>query len=65
MKASSSPFWVKIDEKKEHHPTCPLVPRRGRRVYYLGKMYDALKLLKPASIRAYKDSHQFSCKIQA
>jgi hypothetical protein len=64
MKASGSPIGVKIDEKKEHHPTCPLVPRRGRRVYHLGKMYDALMLLKPASIKDYKDSHQFSCKIQ-
>jgi hypothetical protein len=65
MKASSSPFRVKIDGKKAHHPTCPLVPGRGRQIYYSGKMYDALKLLNPASIRAYKDSHQFSCKIQA
>ncbi len=23
--------------KKDHCPTCPLVPRNGRRVYHLGK----------------------------
>jgi len=39
--------------KKEHHPTC-----------HLGKMYDVMMLFKPASIKDYKDSHQFSCKIQ-
>ena len=53
MKASGSPFGVKIDEKKEHHP-----------IYHLGKMYDAMMLFKPASIKDYKSSHQFSCKIQ-
>jgi len=53
MKASGSPFGVKIDEKKDHHP-----------IYHLGKMYDAMMLFKPASIKDYKDSHQFSCKIQ-
>jgi hypothetical protein len=53
MKASGSPFGVKIDEKKEHHP-----------IYHLGKMYDAMMLFKPASNKHYKDSHQFSCKIQ-
>ena len=44
---------MKIDEKKEHHP-----------IYHLGKMYDAMKSFQPASIKDYKDSHQFSCKIQ-
>jgi len=45
-------LWVKIDEKKkEHHPTCPLVPRRGRRVYRSGKMNDDTILLKPSSIK--------------
>jgi len=39
--------------KKERHP-----------IYHLGKMYDAMKLFQPASIKAYKDSHQFSYKIQ-
>jgi hypothetical protein len=39
--------------KKEHHP-----------IYHLGKIYDAMMLFKPASIKDYKDSHQFSCKIQ-
>jgi hypothetical protein len=39
MKASGSPFRVRIDEKKDHHP-----------IYHLGKMYDAMMLLKPASI---------------
>ncbi len=46
MKASGSPFRVKIDEKKEHNP-----------IYYLGKMYDAMILFKPASVKYYKDSH--------
>jgi len=50
--------------KKEHHPTCPIVPRRGRQVYHLGKMYDVRMLFEPALIKKYKDSHQFSCKIQ-
>jgi len=53
MKASGSPFGVKIDEKKDHHP-----------IYHLGKMYDAMMFVKPVSIKDYKDSHQFSCKIQ-
>jgi hypothetical protein len=44
---------VKIDEKKDHHPIC-----------HLGKIYDAMMLFKPASNKHYKDSHQFSCKIQ-
>jgi hypothetical protein len=58
MKASNSPFRVKIDEKKEdYHPTCPLVTRRGRRVHHLGKMYDVMMLSKPASIKDYKNSH--------
>jgi len=39
--------------KKEHHPN-----------YHLGKMYDAMMMFKPVSIKDYKDSHQFSCKIQ-
>ena len=39
--------------KKDHHP-----------IYHLGKMYDSMMLFKPASIKYYKDSHQFSCKIQ-
>ena len=39
--------------KKEHHP-----------IYHLGKMHDAMMLFKPASIKDYKDSHQFSWKIQ-
>jgi len=52
MKASGSPFRVKIDEKK-YHPT-----------YYFGNMYDAMMLFKPSSIKDYKVSHQFSCKIQ-
>jgi hypothetical protein len=30
----------------------------------LGKMVDAMMFFKPVSIKAYKDSHQFSCKIQ-
>jgi hypothetical protein len=46
MKASGSPFGVKINEKKEHHPIC-----------YLGKMYDAMMLFKPASINDYKGSY--------
>ena len=53
MKASGSPVRVNIDEKKDHHP-----------IYHLGKMYDAMLLFKAASIKYYKDSHQFSCKIQ-
>jgi len=39
--------------KKNHHP-----------IYHLGKMYDAMMFFKPVSIKNYKDSHQFSCKIQ-
>jgi hypothetical protein len=39
--------------KKDHHP-----------IYHLGKMVDSMMLFKPASIKDYKDSHQFSCKIQ-
>jgi hypothetical protein len=39
--------------KKEHHPT-----------YHLGKAYDAMMWFKPASIKDYKNSHQFSIKIQ-
>jgi hypothetical protein len=46
MKASGSPFGVKIDEKKDHHP-----------IYHLGKMYDAMMLFNLASIKNYKDSH--------
>jgi len=46
MKASYSPFRVKIDEKKKHYP-----------ISHLGKMYDAMILFKPASIKDYKDSH--------
>ena len=46
MKASGSPFRVKIDEKKEHNL-----------IYHLGKMYDAMILFKPASVKYYKDSH--------
>jgi hypothetical protein len=46
-------LWVKIDEKKGDHP-----------IRNLGKMYDAMMLFKPFSIEYYKDSHQFSCKIQ-
>jgi hypothetical protein len=46
MKASDSPFGVKIDEKKDHHP-----------IYHLGKMYDAMMLFNLASIKNYKDSH--------
>jgi hypothetical protein len=44
-------LWVKIDEKKDHHPTCPLVPRRGRRVYHSDKMNDDMIVLKPSSIK--------------
>ena len=40
--------------KKNHHP-----------IYHLGKMYDAMILFKAASIKYYKDSHQYSCKIRA
>jgi len=40
-------LWVKIDEKKDHHPTCRFVPRRGRRVYHSGKMNDEMIFLKP------------------
>ena len=39
MKASGSPFVVKIDEKKDCHP-----------IYHLGKLYDSMILFKPASI---------------
>jgi hypothetical protein len=39
--------------KKDHHP-----------IYHLGKMYGSMMLFKPASIKQFKDSHQFSCKIQ-
>jgi hypothetical protein len=39
--------------KKDHHP-----------IYHLGKMVDSMMLFKPASIKDYKNSHQFSCKIQ-
>jgi hypothetical protein len=40
MKASGSPFGVKIDEKKkDHHP-----------IYHLGKLYDDMMLFKLASI---------------
>jgi hypothetical protein len=47
MKASNSPFRVKIDEKKEdYHP-----------IHHLGKMYDVMMLSKPASIKDYKNSH--------
>jgi len=45
MKASGSPCGVKIDEKN-HHP-----------INHLGKMYDVMMLLKPASVKNYKDSH--------
>jgi len=45
VKASSLPFWVKIDEKKHHL------------IYHLGKLYEAMMLFKPASIKDYKDSH--------
>jgi len=41
MKASGSPFGVKIDDKKkDHHP-----------IYHLGKMYDAMMLFKAVSIK--------------
>jgi len=40
MKASGSPFGVKIDEKKDHHP-----------IYHLGKKYDAMILFKSASTK--------------
>jgi hypothetical protein len=49
MKVSGSPFGVKIDEKKEYHLIC-----------HLGKIYGAMMLFEPASIKDYKDSHQFS-----
>jgi hypothetical protein len=38
---------------KEHQP-----------IYHLGKIYDTMMLFKLASIKDYKDSHQFLCKIQ-
>jgi hypothetical protein len=41
--------FMKIDEKKEHHP-----------IYHLGTMYDAMILLKAASINYFRNSHQFS-----
>ncbi len=43
-------LWVKIDEKKDHHATCPLVPRRGRRVYHSGEINNNMIFLKPFSI---------------
>jgi len=43
--------------KKDHHPTCPLVPRSGRRVYHLGKKYDFMMLYKSASTKLFKNSH--------
>ena len=52
IKASGSPFWVKIDRKKEQHP-----------ISHLGKIHGAMMFFKPVSNRDYKDSHQFSCKI--
>ena len=45
--------YMKIVEKKDHHPIC-----------HLCKMNDAMLLFKLASIKDYKDSHQFSCMIQ-
>jgi len=54
MKTSSSPFRVKIDEKKKN-----II-----RFTIFSKIYDAMILFKPASIKDYKDSHQFSFKIQ-
>jgi hypothetical protein len=39
-------LWVKIDEKKEHHP-----------FYHLGKVCGPMILLKSASIKDYKNSH--------
>ena len=53
MKASGSPFGVKIDEKKEHHP-----------IYHLGKIYDVMKLFRLTLIFDYKDFHHFSCKVR-
>jgi len=38
---------------KDHYP-----------IYHLGKMYDALMLFKVVSNKDYKNSHQFSFKIQ-
>ncbi len=46
-------LWVKIDEKKDHHP-----------IYHLGKIYNYMILLKSAPLTKLKASHQFSCKIQ-
>jgi len=37
--------------KKENHP-----------IYHLDKMYDAMMLFIPASIKDHKDSYQFSRK---
>jgi len=53
MKSSGSPFWVKIDEEKDHHP-----------IHHFAKMYDSMILFKLASMKLLKDSHQFSCTIQ-
>jgi hypothetical protein len=44
-------LWVKIDEKKDHHPTCPLVSRRGRRVYHSGKINDDMIVLNLSLIK--------------
>jgi hypothetical protein len=44
-------LWVKIDEKKDHHSTCPIVSRRGSRVYHSGKMNDDMIFLKPSLIK--------------
>jgi len=41
---------MKIDEEKDHHSTCPIVSRRGSRVYHSGKMNDDMILLKLSSI---------------
>ena len=46
-------LWVKIDEKKDHHP-----------IYHSDKMNDNINFLKPSSIKQSKDFHQFSCKIR-
>jgi len=43
-------LWVKIDEKKDHHPTCPIVPRKERQVYHSNKIYDNMIFNKPSSI---------------
>jgi hypothetical protein len=37
--------------KKDHIPTCPLVPRRGRQVYHSGKMNDDMIFLTPSLIK--------------